>query len=244
LRYQPVVDPAGEVTLVEALVRWNRLGREFSPGAFLPVAERAGLLGDLDRWVLRTALAEAAELPVRAEPVSVAVNLSGLHPGEPQFVEQVSGMIDDSGINPNRVVLELLETTAIDLSPETRDAMHALIERDVRFAIDDFGTGHSSLTRFKALPASVIKIDRQFVAGIASDPADYAIARAVLDMGHATGRHCIAEGVETLDQFRILQSLGVDAYQGWLFAPALSPVHLRTLLQRQASCRVNALPRS
>lgn len=170
------------------------------------------------------------------------MNISGLRPGDPQFAEQVSGIIDDTGISPDRVVLELVETTAIDLSSGTRAAMRALIERGVRFAIDDFGTGHSSLTRFKDLPVSAIKLDHQFVAGVASDPADFAIARAVLDMGHATGRQCIAEGVETLDQLRTLQSLGVDAYQGWLFAPALSPGNLRKLLHHRLPCCANTLP--
>ncbi|MEV4734521.1 bifunctional diguanylate cyclase/phosphodiesterase [Saccharopolyspora sp. NPDC049426] len=231
LRYQPIFDSAGTVQFAEALVRWNHLGRELAPGEFLPTAKKGNLLHDLDRWVIRTAVREAATWP---ESVSVTVNLAALRPDQPDFADEVTEIIEDSGIRPDRLVLELVETTCTDLSPRTQRAMRELTERGVRFAMDDFGVGYSSLIGFKTLPVSLIKIDRRFVSGINTDPSDHAIARAVLDMSHSTGRLCIAEGVETPAQFRALHELGVDAYQGWLFAPALTPPDLRTLLRHNS----------
>jgi EAL domain-containing protein (putative c-di-GMP-specific phosphodiesterase class I) len=100
----------------------------------------------------------------------------------------------------------------------------------VRFAVDDFGTGYSSLSRIKELPAQIVKVDRTFVREISTDPADFAVARAVVQMAAAMGRYCVAEGVETAEQFHTLRGLGVDAYQGWLFAKALEPAAIRAVL--------------
>ena len=105
-----------------------------------------------------------------------------------------------------------------------------MTRRGARFAIDDFGTGHSSLARFKHLPTDLVKIDQQFVAGLERDPADRALTRSIIDMTHALGRRCIAEGVETAQQYQVLAELGVEAYQGWLFAPALPENEFTTLV--------------
>jgi EAL domain-containing protein (putative c-di-GMP-specific phosphodiesterase class I) len=128
------------------------------------------------------------------------------------------------------LVLELVETSLVALPPHARAAMAQLVARGVRFAVDDFGTGYSSLGRLKELPAQTVKVDRAFVTDIADDPVDFAVARAVVDMARAMGRSTVAEGVETAEQFHRLRSIGVDAYQGWLFAKALPPAELRRLL--------------
>jgi diguanylate cyclase (GGDEF)-like protein/PAS domain S-box-containing protein len=239
LHFQPVVGADGSVLTAEALVRWPHPERGLlAPGAFLPVAEQGDLLRELDRWVLRTALREAAGWPVYDDrPVGVAVNLAGLLPGDPDFVNTVANAVAESGIAYDRVVLELVETALVDLPSRTRSAMAELVERGVRFAVDDFGTGYSSLARLKELPAQIVKMDRQFVSGVGTDPSDFAVARAVVDMARAMNRSCVAEGVETAQQFHVLRGMGVDAYQGWLFsrpvpAPefraviALGPLHI------------------
>jgi EAL domain-containing protein (putative c-di-GMP-specific phosphodiesterase class I) len=100
----------------------------------------------------------------------------------------------------------------------------------VRFAVDDFGTGYSSLARLKELPAQTVKVDRAFVTGVSEDPAAFAVARAVVDMARAMGRTTVAEGVETAEQFHVLRGIGVDAFQGWLFARPLPAPALRALL--------------
>ena len=227
LHYQPVVGPDGTVLSAEALVRWPHPERGMlSPGEFLPVAEQGDMLRELDRWVLRTALCEAAKWPMLAGGVlgggpGVAVNLAGLVPGDPEFVEIVSAAVAETGIEWDRVVLELVETSLIDLPSRTREAMAELADRGVRFAVDDFGTGYSSLARLKELPAQIIKIDRAFVSGVATEAADFAVVRALVDMARAMGRSCVAEGVEIESQFHVLRSFGVEAYQGWLLSKPL-----------------------
>ena len=236
LHYQPVVGPDGAVLSAEALVRWPHPERGMlSPGEFLPVAEQGDMLRELDRWVLRTALSEAAKWPMLAGGVldggpGVAVNLSGLVPGDPEFVEIVAAAVAESGIAWDRVVLELVETSLIDLPSRSREAMADLADRGVRFAVDDFGTGYSSLARLKELPAQIIKIDRAFVKGVATEAADFAVVRALVDMARAMGRSCVAEGVENESQFHVLRSFGVEAYQGWLLSKALRADDYRELL--------------
>lgn len=232
LHYQPVLAADGSIIAAEALVRWPHPDRGLlSPGAFLPVAERAGLLRELDHWVLRTALRDAARWPgSHGRQVDIAVNLTGLVPGDPEFGEIIAEAVAEAGIGWHRLILELVETELADPRTQTRHCMLRLTRRGARFAIDDFGTGHSSLARLKHLPTQLIKIDRQFVAGIEDDAADRAMVQAIIDMTHALGRQCIAEGVETAGQFHILSDLGVDAYQGWLFARAMPEPEFATLL--------------
>ncbi|WP_424189307.1 putative bifunctional diguanylate cyclase/phosphodiesterase [Actinokineospora sp. G85] len=237
LHYQPVVGPDGTVLSAEALVRWPHPERGLlMPGEFLPVAEQGDLQGDLDRWVLRTALAEAAEWPqlcggVLGGGVGIAVNLAGLVPGDPEFVDTVAAVVAETGIAWDRVILELVETSLIDLPSRSREAMAELVERGVRFAVDDFGTGYSSLARLKELPAQIIKIDRRFVSGVATDASDFAVARALVDMARAMGRSCVAEGVENATQFHVLRGVGVDAYQGWLLSRPIPARDFREVLK-------------
>ncbi len=232
LEYQPVVGPDGLIRTAEALVRWPHPERGvIPPGEFLPVAQRGGMLRDLDEWVLRTATREAASWPTHGDrPVSVAVNLAGLLPCEPAFRATVTAVVEESGLPWDRLVLEVVETSLVELPPHALAAMDRLVDRGVRFAVDDFGTGHSSLARLKELPAQIVKIDRAFVTGVGRDPADFAVARAVVDLARAMGRSTVAEGVETTEQYHVLRGVGVDAFQGWLFARPLSPWQLRELL--------------
>jgi diguanylate cyclase (GGDEF)-like protein/PAS domain S-box-containing protein len=234
LHFQPVVAPDGRVVTAEALVRWPHPERGLlAPGAFLPIAEQGDLLRDLDRWVLHAALREAATWPASdGRRIAVAVNLSGLLPGDPDFVDTVAHAVADSGIDYDRVVLELVETALVDLPSRPRNAMAQLVERGVRFAVDDFGTGLSSLARLKQLPAQIVKLDRQFVAGAGTNPLDFAVARAVVDMARAMGGSCVAEGVETAQQFHVLRGVGVERYQGYLFSKPVPPAQFRAVLAR------------
>jgi diguanylate cyclase (GGDEF)-like protein/PAS domain S-box-containing protein len=234
LDYQPVVAPDGTVISAEALVRWPHPERGLIPPSdFLPVAQRSGLLRELDLWVLRAATREAAAWPeYRGRRCAVAVNLAGLLPGDPGFRAAVSDAVSDAGLEWDRLVLELVETSLVALPPHALAAMAELTERGVRFAVDDFGTGYSSLARLKELPAQTVKVDRAFVTGIADDPADFAVARAVVDMARAMGRTTVAEGVETAEQFHVLRGIGVDAYQGWLFSRPVRGEGVRDVLAR------------
>jgi EAL domain-containing protein (putative c-di-GMP-specific phosphodiesterase class I) len=236
LHFQPVVDPHGRVQTAEALVRWQHPehGLLF-PDKFLPVAEAADLMGDLDRWVLRAAVREAATWPSTGPdgtPPSVAVNLAGLLPGDPDFLPVVRETVAESGLPWDHLVLELVETCLADLPSQTLREMNELIAAGVRFAVDDFGTGYSSLSRLTGLPAQIVKLDRAFVRGVATGESDRAVARAVVDLTAAIGQVCVAEGVEDSDQFAVLRDLGVHAYQGWLFARAMPAEAFTEVLRR------------
>jgi len=219
VHFQPVVGPDGQVQTAEALVRWQHPERGLLyPDSFLPTAAAADLMGELDRWVLRTAVREAARWPA---PVAVAVNVAGLLPGDPDFLPVVRDAVAAAGLPWDRLVLELVETSLADLPARGLGEMHELISLGVRFAVDDFGTGWSSLSRLTGLPAQIVKLDRGFVRGVATGEGDRAVARAVVELAAAVGRTCVAEGVEDAAQFAVLRDLGVDAYQGWLFARAM-----------------------
>ena len=145
LHYQPLLDRDGTIMAAEALLRWPHPEHGLlSPGVILPAAEQGGLTRELDRWVLRTALAEAANWrPAVTAPPAVAVNLSELLPDAPHFLSEITALLDESGIDPHRVVLEVVETALVDLTNQAHEAMTHLADRGVRFALDDFGTGYS-----------------------------------------------------------------------------------------------------
>ena len=233
VHYQPIVGNDGTVRLAEALLRWEHpdLGR-LSADVVLDVAERGGLLADLDRCVLRTALRESAgwRRP-DGGTVGVAVNLAGLRPEQHDFVEVVTEAIREAGTTPDRVVLEMVETVLAEMSPAPRQAMTRLSETGVRFAVDDFGTGYSSLARLRELPAEIVKLDRDFISGVGSDPADLGIVLAMSELVRTLGRFCIAEGVETSTQHHLLRAVGIDAYQGYLFTAPLPPEEFRAFLR-------------
>ncbi|GAA2821334.1 putative bifunctional diguanylate cyclase/phosphodiesterase [Saccharopolyspora taberi] len=234
LHYQPSVSADGTIVSAEALVRWPHPERGLlTPVDFLPIAAQSGMLADLDAWALRTALREAASWPTppTGQPVSVSVNLAELMPGFTVFTDLIERAVADSGIDWNRIVLELVETAIVDLPSRMRAAMSALRDRGVRFAVDDFGTGYSSLTRIRQFPAQIIKIDRTFIDEIAGSTYDYVLVRTVTELARALGCSTVAEGVETVEQFDVLRSIPVDAYQGWLFSRAVPGGELAELIR-------------
>lgn len=232
LHYQPIVDRTGTIIMAEALLRWRHPEQGLlAPDLVLEVAEGGDLVGDLDRYVLRRALAEAATWPTQ-RPAGIAINLSGLLPDTASFADELSDLIDESGLDWHRVVLEITETPLAGLTDRAYESMGRLAEKGLRFAVDDFGTGYSSLSRLKDIPTQLIKIDRHFVAGMATNHTDQVLTEAVIGMARATGHTCIAEGVETETQFRHLDRLGCRAFQGWYFAPSMPADEFRDVLSR------------
>ncbi|TWP50915.1 EAL domain-containing protein [Lentzea tibetensis] len=230
LDFQPIVHQDGRVDMVEALVRWPHPYRGLLlPDQILRVAEYSGKLRDLDIWVLGAALREAVNWP---GDVAVTVNLSGLTPDDPEFVDVVESAVDEAGIAWNRVVLELTETVVLASLSRADSSMRHLVDRGVRFALDGFGTGYSSLARLRDLPVQIIKVDRTLVAQVGHDGAGSAVALAAVSVARAMEFRCVAVGVETPAQFHVLRGLGVDSYQGWLFARPVPGEQLRDLLAR------------
>jgi len=223
LHYQPQVDLAsGRVVGAEALLRWQdpELG-EMSPAEFIPVAEETGFIAALGEWVLVEAVRQAAQWHARGLRLVMAVNVSALQFQKPGFVDSVARVLEECGLPPQWLDLELTESILIHDAQEALTRLEALARIGVRLSIDDFGTGYSSLAYLKRVPIGQLKIDRSFVNGLPDDESDVAIVRAIISMGSALHLQIIAEGVETEPQRQFLQRAGCNLYQGFLFAPAL-----------------------
>jgi diguanylate cyclase (GGDEF)-like protein len=221
LVYQPQFDVAtGEIIGAEALLRWTHPERgAISPAEFIPVAEATGLIIPISDWVLRIVCAQArawhdAGLP----PAAVSANVSVLQFKQQGFVEQVTQVLEESGLEPHWLELEITESMAMAGGDQTKAILDGLKRIGIQLAIDDFGTGYSSLSRLKEFPVDRLKIDRSFVRDITTDWNDAAISSAVIRLGHSLGIKVIAEGVETEGQLEFLVDQGCDEMQGFLFS--------------------------
>jgi diguanylate cyclase (GGDEF)-like protein/PAS domain S-box-containing protein len=224
LHDQPIVDVvSGQIRGMEALVRWTHPERGLVPPAeFIPLAEETGLIVPLGRWVL----AEACRAAVRLEngglnPPYMSVNLSPRQLQQPELVDEVKTALRKSGLAAERLILEITESAMMRDTDLMIARLRSLGETGVRIAIDDFGTGYSSLNYLRHLPVDVVKIDRAFIGGIVTDPAQRAVVATIIDLGHLLGLQQVAEGVETEEQRGVLRELGCDLGQGYLWARPL-----------------------
>ncbi|SEM89706.1 PAS domain S-box-containing protein/diguanylate cyclase (GGDEF) domain-containing protein [Nitrosospira multiformis] len=223
LHYQAQVDNGGIIG-AEALVRWQhpRRGLLF-PLEFIPQMEETGLILPLGEWVLKAACTQLAIWSKRPETarLNLAVNVSPRQFCQPNFVEHVISALDRTGVNPERLKLELTESIMVQNMDDTIAKMMALRTRGVGFALDDFGVGYSSLYYLKRLPLDWIKIDKSFVRDVLTDNNDATIVRAILLLAKSLGLAVMAEGVETGSQKDFLTTNGCNAYQGYLFSKPL-----------------------
>ncbi len=223
LHYQPQMSLRGDkIVGAEALLRWQHpeLGR-VSPAEFIPIAESCGLITSIGEWVLRTAMEQMkAWLNAGINPITMAVNLSTVQFRQQNLPELVTRILDEAGVAPECLELELTESVAADDPDGAVAVMNALCERGVRMSIDDFGTGYSSLSYLKRFKVYKLKIDQSFVRGVMDDPEDRAIVAAIVNLASSLGLQTIAEGVETLEQMEFLRQAGCDEIQGyWLSRP-------------------------
>ena len=224
LHYQPQIDlHNGKVIGAEALVRWNQPGNGIvSPGEFIPVAEKSGLIVPIGEWVLHEACRQAAIWHKSGWPdLVIAVNLSAVQFKRPDLEESIMRAINSTGIDPSLLELELTESTLIDNPESVISAVRRLKSLGIKIAIDDFGTGYSSLSYLKQFAVDKLKIDRSFVSDLATDPDDAAIVRAIIQMAHSLGLKTIAEGVETRSIQDRLFLFNCNEAQGYLFAPPM-----------------------
>jgi predicted signal transduction protein with EAL and GGDEF domain/DNA-binding response OmpR family regulator len=235
VEYQPRVDlQTLEIVGAEALVRWRhpQFG-DVAPDEFVPVAEESGAIWDLGRWVLETAVRCAAAWPMRVgRPLALSVNLSARQVLHPLLERTVETLVEQSGLPPGRLELELTETSMIQAGGLARAVLERLRARGVHIAIDDFGTGYSSLGYLGRLPVNVIKIDRSFARGLPADPAAQGVVSAVLGLARSLRARTVAEGIESPDQLTTLLAQGCDEGQGFLFAPALPAEEFEALCRR------------
>jgi diguanylate cyclase (GGDEF)-like protein/PAS domain S-box-containing protein len=217
LYYQRQTDNNSQTIGAEALLRWERPGRQaVSPSVFIPLAEETGLILQLGQWVLESACLQLVAWSRRPETANLmlAVNVSARQFRQPAFVDQVLDVVERTGADPTRLKLELTESLLVANVEHTIDSMRALKERGIGFALDDFGTGYSSLAYLKRLPLDQL-----------SDPNDAAIARTILGLGQTLGLDVIAEGVENPSQRDFLAEHGCRAFQGYLFGRPVAAAH-------------------
>ena len=236
LHYQVQVDGNGRIHGAESLIRWSHPRRgNVSPVEFIPLAEESGLILPIGHWVLETACRQLASWARRPETahLNLAVNVSARQFRQEDFVDQVLGLLAQTGADPHRLKLELTESHLLEDIEGIIARMVELQAHGVGFSLDDFGTGYSSLSYLKRLPLDQLKIDRSFVQDVLSNPNDAAIVRTVVALGQTLGLAVIAEGVETAEQRDFLASAGCHAYQGYLFGRPLPLDAFETLLREK-----------
>jgi diguanylate cyclase (GGDEF)-like protein len=235
LRYQPVVRLAdGSIASFEALLRWRHPDWGLvGPDAFISVAEETRLIVPVGRWVIESACREAARwqaLQPDRRPTGVAVNLSARQLADPELPRALERAILDTGIDPRSLSLELTESVLLEDSDDPDRVLRGLKDLGVRIVLDDFGTGFSSLGYLKRLPLDVIKLDRSFVENLSPGSTEAEIVRAVASMAAALGLEVVAEGIETVEQLRIVRALGCEHVQGYHFSKPVEPREVDALL--------------
>ena len=235
LHYQPQIDlDSGEILAVEALVRWKTEdGGTISPGDFIPLAEETGLINEIGEWVLREGCRQAREwqdmgLPKRR----MAINLSARQFSDRGFLDMVTRVLAETGLEPSCLELEITESQVMRQTEGMIMLLNKLSEMGVQLAIDDFGTGYSSLSYLKRLPIQKLKIDQSFVRDITVDPNDTAIVVAIINMAKSLDLDTIAEGVETAGQLALLRSKGCHVGQGYYFSAPVRAEVLYPLLKQ------------
>ncbi|MBV9493231.1 MAG: EAL domain-containing protein [Acidobacteria bacterium] len=238
VHYQPLVDlHSRHIIGVEALVRWDhpQLGL-LSPAHFISVAEISGLIIPIGNWVLRTACRQLRIWQKRIDyDLTLSVNLSARQFQQPDLVEQIRSAVNDSGIHPSSLELEITESNAMQNAENTSYTLRELKALGVRIAMDDFGTGYSSLNYLKRFPIDTLKLDQTFVREVTTDPSDAAIVSAVISMAHSLNLAVVAEGVETEGQLAFLRRQRCDRIQGNLFSPAVSAEMVEPLLAEKTA---------
>ncbi|MCF5232929.1 MULTISPECIES: phosphodiesterase DibA [unclassified Pseudomonas] len=218
--YQPVHDlQDSRLVGVEALVRWQHPERGLvPPGEFIPIAERTGLIADIDAWVMDQACRQMGQWLADGAPLSfIAVNVSSRLFARRELYEQVAQVLHTTGLDPAYLELEVTESAVMEDPEVALEQLHRLRELGLRLAIDDFGTGYSSLLRLKRLPVQKLKIDQGFVAGLPWDEDDAAIVRVVIALAKSMGMQVHAEGIEQVEQARFLLAQECDLGQGYWF---------------------------
>lgn len=235
LYFQPQYQSAtAQVVGVEALLRWNHARKgQISPGLFIPIIEDTGLIIPIGRWVLEQACLKFADWKKQGSQLQrVAVNVSARQFKQYDFIQEVEHAIQQAGIEPQQLELELTESILIDDLELTLEVLTALRNIGVRTAIDDFGTGYSSLNYLKQFTVDTLKIDQSFIRNLPDNSDDAQITRTIIAMAHNLGLGVIAEGVETLEQLGFLQHAECEEVQGFLFSKPLPESELLHCLNK------------
>ncbi len=220
LHYQPKYH-IGEKRVIgaEALLRWSHpIHGPIPPPTFIQIAEHAGLIRGLTKWVLQRAFSDWSRFARQGRKLNLSVNLSAHNLQDPELESTLYELLSQCGIGAQEVTLELTESAVVQNLSQTKQLLVRLHERGFRISVDDFGTGYSTLTNLRRLPISEIKIDRSFVSNMKHDPEDASIVRATIELGKALGIDVVAEGVETQEVLDQLDSFGCRSIQGYFIS--------------------------
>ncbi|MGM9497339.1 GGDEF domain-containing phosphodiesterase [Desertifilum tharense] len=236
LHYQPRIEShSGKIVSVEALLRWNsrELGA-ISPAKFIPIAEANGLIVPIGEWVLRTActqhrLWQQAGLP----PLRMAVNLSARQLAQPNLVERITSILEETQIQPQDLELEVTESLMMDNVQQSILKLQQFREMGIKLALDDFGTGYSSLNYLRSFPIDTLKIDRSFIRDVVSNAHNAAVTNAIITLAKSLRLNITAEGVETAEQCEYIKAQGCHEIQGYYFSPPLPKEAMTELLAKQ-----------
>ncbi|MES2070671.1 MAG: EAL domain-containing protein [Pseudomonadota bacterium] len=234
LHYQPKLDlRSGSVTGVEALLRWKhpQLGM-VSPAEFIPLAEESGLIIEIGKWVLKMACQQNVEWQRQGLPaMRVAVNLSPRQFRDEKLLQDISGILDDTGLAAEWLEIEVTESMVMHDARQAILVLQQLKLLGIRLSIDDFGTGYSSLAYLRHLPVDCVKIDRSFIKDIPNEADDMAITAGIIGLAHCLRLEVVAEGIETADQLEFLRANGCDEIQGYFFSKPLPLAEITSLLE-------------
>ncbi len=240
LHYQPKVDfTTGLICGAEALLRWQPPNEELvSPLKFIPIAEETGLIDRIGEWVIIEACRKIKSLKDKiGYSIPIAVNVSPKQFSQPNLANSIKNILNDIGVTPEHLELEITESTLTDDAEKFISALHSLKKIGIKLAVDDFGTGYSSLAYLKDFPVDRLKIDKAFVHNLENDMSNIAILKAIIVLGQSLGMKVIAEGVETAYQYNFLKTIGCDELQGYYFSKPLPEDEFETLLINQNASR-------
>ena len=238
LYYQPQYDVLSKkLRGVEALIRWkNQDGCYISPSKFIPLAERDGLIGPIGHWVLEEALRSYSHWQSNFHyPMVLSVNISAMQFRKQDFIPTLFDLIEQYGVDPAFLELEITESVLIDDFDTVLEQMHKIREMGIKISLDDFGTGYSSLSYLKRLPIDTLKIDKSFIDTVIDDNSTRIITESIISMVKKLGYETVAEGVENDRQYEYLQSIECDNIQGFLLGKPMPSDKIEELLKEQAS---------
>lgn len=234
LVYQPQLDLAsGRIKSLEALIRWNHPKHGLiSPIDFISMAEENGLIVPIGEWVLRTACSDVARWHAAGHPLRVAVNLSAIQFRDHTLCSRITAILADANISPQWLELEVTEGALMESNASTLETLNALRKIGVLLSLDDFGTGYSCLSYLKRLPLDNLKVDKSFVRGLPADKESLAIVRTIISLAKNLGFTVTAEGIETIDQARILRGMDCEILQGYYISKPMLAMEIPALLER------------
>jgi diguanylate cyclase (GGDEF)-like protein/PAS domain S-box-containing protein len=239
LHYQPLINLfSGEMFGVEALIRWpDPAGGLVPPGDFIPLAEEMGLIEAIGAWVVEEICRQDAQWRDEGLELEIGFNLSPRQLWQPDPVRRIADQIEDSGVDPQRITVEITESTAMNDPDRTLEVLHGFKDHGLKLAIDDFGTGYSSLSRLRYMPVDVLKIDRTFVRDVNADKQSASMVSAIIALANNLSMEPLAEGIETEEEWRFLAARGCSSGQGFLFSKPV-PADEISALHRRAGMTV------